>query len=111
VATEFIGQIIVIYHPTAVAAGYTPVLHYHTGQVACRFTELIRKLDPRTGQVVEEKPTFLKTGDAAIVRMEPLHPIALEAFAEFEELGRFAVRDMGTTVAAGIVKEITKKGP
>jgi elongation factor 1-alpha len=111
IAKEFIGQIIVIYHPTAVAAGYTPVLHYHTGQVACRFTELIKKLDPRTGQVVEEKPTFLKTGDAAMVRMEPLHPIALEMFSEFEELGRFAVRDMGTTVAAGIVKEITKKGP
>jgi elongation factor 1-alpha len=45
------------------------------------------------------------------VRMEPLHPIAVEIFAEFEELGRFAVRDMGTTVAAGIIKEITKKGP
>jgi len=111
VAKEFIGQIIIIYHPTAVAAGYTPVLHYHTGQVACKFSELIRKIDPRTGQVVEEKPTFLKTGDAAVVKMEPLHPIALETFSEFEELGRFAVRDMGTTVAAGIVKEITQKGP
>jgi elongation factor 1-alpha len=111
VAKEFLGQIIVIYHPTAVAAGYTPVLHYHTGQVACKFTELIKKIDPRTGQVVEEKPTFLKTGDAALVRMEPLHPIAVETFSEFEELGRFAVRDMGTTVAAGIIKEITKKGP
>ena len=111
VANEFIGQIIVIYHPTAVAAGYTPVLHYHTGQIACRFTELLRKIDPRSGQVVEEKPTFLKTGDAALVRMEPLHPISVEAYTEFPELGRFAVRDMGTTVAAGVVKEITKKGP
>ncbi|MEM2947351.1 MAG: translation elongation factor EF-1 subunit alpha [Candidatus Bathyarchaeia archaeon] len=110
VAREFIGQIIVIYHPTAIAAGYTPVLHYHTGQMACRFTELIRKIDPRSGQVVEEKPSFLKTGDAALVRMEPLRPIAIEAYSEFSELGRFAVRDMGTTIAAGIVKEITKKG-
>ncbi len=110
VAREFIGQIIVIYHPTAIAAGYTPVLHYHTGQIACRFTELIRKIDPRSGQVVEEKPSFLKTGDAALVRMEPLRPIAIETYAEFSELGRFAVRDMGTTIAAGIVKEITKKG-
>ncbi|UCF44759.1 MAG: translation elongation factor EF-1 subunit alpha [Candidatus Bathyarchaeota archaeon] len=110
VATEFIGQIIVIYHPTAVAAGYTPVLHYHTGQIACRFTELLKKLDPRTGQVVEENPSFLKTGDAAWVRMEPLRPIAIEDYKEFPELGRFAVRDMGTTVAAGVVKEITKKG-
>lgn len=111
VAKEFIGQIIVIYHPTAVAAGYTPVLHYHTGQIACRFTELLKKIDPRSGQTVEEKPAFLKTGDAALVRMEPLHAIALETYQEFPELGRFAVRDMGTTVAAGVVKEITKKGP
>jgi elongation factor 1-alpha len=111
VAKEFIGQIIVIYHPTAIAAGYTPVLHYHTGQIAVRFVELIKKIDPRTGQVSEEHPSFLKTGDAAWVRMEPLHPIAIEPFTEFPELGRFAIRDMGTTVAAGAVKEITKKGP
>jgi elongation factor 1-alpha len=111
IAKEFIGQIIVIYHPTALAAGYTPVLHYHTGQVACRFTELLKKIDPRSGQTVEEKPSFIKTGDAALVRMEPLHPIALEVYTDFPELGRFAVRDMGTTVAAGVVKEITQKGP
>jgi len=111
VAKEFIGQIIVILHPTAIAAGYTPVLHYHTGQVAVRFVELIKKLDPRTGQTVEEKPSFLKTGDGAVVRFEPLHPIAVEAYTDFPELGRFAIRDMGTTIAAGVVKEITKKGP
>src|SRR4030066_546915 len=110
IAKEFIGQTIEIYHPTAVAAGYTPVLHYQPGQIACKFTELLKKIDPRSGQVVEEKPTFLKTGDAALVRMEPLLPIAVETFSDFEELGRFAVRDMGTTVAAGIIKEITKKG-
>ena len=111
VAKEFIGRIIVILHPTAIAAGYTPVLHYHTGQIAVRFVELIRKLDPRTGQTVEEKPAFLKTGDGAVVRFEPLHPIAVEAYADFPELGRFAVRDMGTTIAAGVIQEITKKGP
>jgi elongation factor 1-alpha len=110
VAKEFIGQIIVIHHPTAIAVGYTPVLHYHTGQIACRFTELIKKIDPRTGQVVEEKPSFLKTGDAAWIKLEPLRPIAVEAYQEFPELGRFAVRDMGTTVAAGVIREITKKG-
>ena len=104
------GQIIVINHPTAIAAGYTPVLHAHTVQVACRFTELITKLDPRTGRVVEEKPDFLKTGDGAVVRFEPLRPVALEVYSEFPELGRFAVRDMGQTIAAGVVKEISKKG-
>jgi len=110
VAKEFIGQIIVIYHPTAVAAGYTPVLHAHTAQIACQFKELIKKLDPRTGRVVEEKPAFLKTGDGAIVRFEPLQPISVESYAEFPEMGRFAVRDMGRTIAAGVIREITQKG-
>lgn len=109
VAEEFIGQIIVIYHPTAIGAGYTPVMHTHTAQVAVRFEELIAKLDPRTGQVVEEKPSFLKTGDAALVRFRPIRPVAIEEYSKFPEIGRFAIRDMGTTIAAGIVKEITKK--
>ena len=72
--------------------------------------ELISKIDPRTGQVVEEKPAFLKTGDGAVVRFKPLTPIAVEAYTDFPELGRFAVRDMGTTVAAGVIKEVTIKG-
>ncbi|MEE9586035.1 MAG: translation elongation factor EF-1 subunit alpha [Nitrososphaerales archaeon] len=110
IAKEFIAQIIVVYHPTALAAGYTPVLHAHTAQVAGTITEIIAKLDPRTGQTTEEKPKSVKTGDAAQVRIQPLRPLCLETFKEFPELGRFAMRDMGTTIAAGVVREITEKG-
>ncbi len=86
------------------------MLHSNTGQISCRFKELISKLDPRTGQVVEKNPAFLKTGDGAVVRFEPIQPIAVETYSEFPELGRFAIRDMGTTVAAGVIKEISVKG-
>jgi len=106
VVNSFLGQIFVIYHPTALAQGYTPVLHIHTEQIAVRFAELVSKLDPRTGQVIEEHPSYLKTGDAAIVKFEPLQPVSLEVFADIPQLGRFAIRDMGTTIAAGIVKQI-----
>jgi elongation factor 1-alpha len=110
IAKEFIAQIIVVYHPTALAAGYTPVLHAHTAQVAGTITEIISKLDPRTGQPMEEKPKSVKTGDAALVRIQPLRPLCVETFKEFPELGRFAMRDMGSTVAAGVIREITQKG-
>jgi elongation factor 1-alpha len=100
---------VVIYHPTAIAVGYTPVMHIHTAQVAVKFVELIAKIDPRTGQVVEKNPQFLKTGDIALVRLAPLQPTALEPYSQFPELGRFAIRDSGMTIAAGIVKEITQK--
>lgn len=109
VAKEFEAQIIVIHHPTAMAPGYTPVLHAHTAQVAATISEFVAKIDPKTGGVVEEKPKFLKTGDAAIVKIKPVRPLAIETFKEFPEIGRFALRDMGTTIAAGIVKTITEK--
>lgn len=108
VVEEFIGQIFIIHHPTAIGQGYTPVMHVHTAQVAVTFLELLAKINPRTGEVMEENPSFLKTGDAALVRLRPIRPVSLEEFKEFPEIGRFAVRDMGTTIAAGVVKEITK---
>ncbi|MDG6933322.1 MAG: translation elongation factor EF-1 subunit alpha [Nitrososphaerota archaeon] len=109
VSKEFVAQIIVVYHPTAIAAGYTPVLHAHTSQVAATISELVSKIDPRSGQVTEDKPKSLKTGDAAIVKIKPVKPICIETYKEFPELGRFALRDSGRTVAAGIVKEISVK--
>ena len=110
VVKEFIGQIIVIYHPTSIAQGYTPVLHAHTAQVAVKFAELQKKINPRTGEVIEENPSFLKTGDSALVKFQPIRPVVLELYSEIPQLGRFAIRDMGTTIAAGVVKEITQKG-
>jgi len=108
-AKEFEAQIIIIHHPTAMAPGYTPVLHAHTAQVAATLSEFVAKIDPKTGGAVEEKPKFLKTGDAAIVRIKPVRPLAIETFKEFPEIGRFALRDMGTTIAAGVVKSIIEK--
>jgi elongation factor 1-alpha len=106
VAKAFKGRIFIIHHPTAIGEGYTPVLHLHTAQVAVRFDKLLAKLDPRTGQTVEENPAYLRTGEAAVVRFVPLQPTAMEPFKDFPQLGRFALRDMGTTIGAGIVMEI-----
>ena len=107
VAEEFKAQIIVIHHPTAMAPGYTPVMHCHTAQVAATITAFESKIDPATGGTSEENPKFLKVGDAAIVRIKPVRPTCIETFQEFPEMGRFALRDMGATIAAGVVKEIT----
>jgi elongation factor 1-alpha len=110
IAKEFTARIKVVFHPTAIAAGYTPVLHAHTAQVAATISELIVKMDPSSGQPTENNPKTLKTGDVADVKITPLRPLVLETFKEFPELGRFALRDMGSTVAAGIVTAITQKG-
>ncbi len=108
VAKEFTAQIVVLYHPTVITAGYTPVFHCHTASVACTIEEIIAKVDPRTGAVIQEKPDFIKQGDAAKIRVKPLKPFVIEKQAEFPELARFAIRDMGATVAAGICLDVVK---
>ncbi len=102
VAKEFTAQIVVLQHPGVITVGYTPVFHCHTAQVACTFLELQKKLDPATGQVKEENPDFLKTGDAAFVVVKPTKPMVIEKIKDIPHMGRFAIRDMGQTVAAGM---------
>ena len=104
----FTAQIIVLNHPTSIPVGYTPVMHAHTLQVATKFLELKKKLDQRTGQVIEENPQSLKKGDAGIVELQPIKPSSIEVFKEFPPLGRFAIRDMGQLIAVGVVQAINK---
>jgi elongation factor 1-alpha len=106
VAEEFTARVFIIWHPSAVTVGYTPVIHAHTASVAARIVEIQAKLDPRTGQVVEKNPQFLKMGDAAIVKFKPIKPMVIEKFSEFPQLGRFAMRDMGKTIGIGVVIDV-----
>jgi elongation factor 1-alpha len=109
VAKTFTAQIAVLNHPSVLTIGYTPVFHCHTAQVACQFTELVKKIDPKTGETKEQNPQFLKTGDIAVVKVTPTKPLVIEKAKDFPQLGRFAVRDMGITVAAGSVIDVEKK--
>jgi elongation factor 1-alpha len=109
VVTEFTAQILVLYHPTAISAGYSPVLHTHTAQVPVRVKKILRRLDPKTGATAEENPATIKQGDAAIVLLEPLKPLSIEKSDEFPQLAGFAIRDMGSTIAAGRCIDLVKK--
>ena len=106
VAEEFTARVFIIWHPSAITVGYTPVIHAHTASVAARIVEIQAKLDPRTGQVIEKNPQFLKAGDAAIVKFKPIKPMVIEKYSEFPQLGRFAMRDMGKTIGIGVVIDV-----
>jgi len=108
VVKEFTAQIVVLQHPSVITAGYTPVFHCHTSSIAGTIEEIIAKIDPKTGQVAQEKPDFIKAGDAARIKVKPLKPMVIEKQSDFPELARFAIRDMGMTVAAGVCLEIVK---
>ena len=108
VAKEFTGQIIVLQHPTVITKGYTPVFHINTAHVAGKITEIVKKIDPKTGATVAENPDMLKSGDAAVIKVQPTQPVALEKQADYPQLAKFAIRDMGKTVAAGICIDLVE---
>jgi len=107
-AGSFVAQVIVLNHPGQISAGYTPVVDCHTSHIACKFMELLAKIDRRTNKTVEDSPKFVKTGEAAMVQLIPTKPLVVESFAEYPPLGRFAVRDMRQTVAVGVIKAVDK---
>ncbi|MEK6874766.1 MAG: translation elongation factor EF-1 subunit alpha [Nanoarchaeota archaeon] len=109
VASEFTARIVVLNHPTVITIGYTPVFHVHTAQVACQITEITNTLNPATGEKLADKPDFIKNGDVAMVKIKPMQPLCIEKQSEIPQMSRFAVRDSGSTVAAGMVIDLVKK--
>jgi len=109
VVTEFTAQVVIMSHPSVVTVGYTPVFHIHTAQIACQFVEIVKKLDPATGNEVTENKDILRNGDAAIVRLRPVQPLVIEKSTEIPQMSRFAIRDSGVTVAAGMCLDLVKK--
>lgn len=108
-AESFNAQVIVLNHPGEIKAGYAPVLDCHTAHIACKFSELLQKIDRRSGKSLEDNPQMIKSGDAAMVCMVPSKPMCVETFSDYPPLGRFAVRDMKQTVAVGVIKSVAKR--
>jgi elongation factor 1-alpha len=107
-ANSFNAQVIILNHPGEIRKGYTPVLDCHTAHVACRFNELVEKIDRRSGKKMEDNPEKVKSGDACIAQLVPSKPMCVEPFTQYAPLGRFAVRDMRQTVAVGVIKSVEK---
>ncbi|MGM5481539.1 MAG: translation elongation factor EF-1 subunit alpha [Nanobdellota archaeon] len=105
VVSEFTGQIVILNHPSVITVGYTPVFHIHTSQIACQFTELVKRVSPEPA----DNPDFLRNGDAGVVKIRPTTPLVLEKKEEIPQMANFAIRDSGKTVAAGMCIDTVKK--
>ena len=54
------------------------MLDCHTAHIACKFSELVEKIDRWMGKSIEASSKFVKSGDAAIVKLVPRKPMVHE---------------------------------
>jgi elongation factor 1-alpha len=105
VAKEFLALIIVL-GKTAIKKGNIPIFRCGTANVPCKITEIVSKVDPKSGTIISEYPTLLEEGEAGRIRVAPTEPMVAEKQSEIPQLGRFVVRDNGATIAAGIILDV-----
>lgn len=109
VVKEFTGKVIILESPTYITPGFTPLFHCQSAHVPGEVVELQQKIDSRTGETIEEGPEFLKKGEAGVIRVKPSQPMVMERASDIPQLGRFAVRHGGRTIAAGICMDLVPK--
>jgi elongation factor 1-alpha len=109
VAETFRAQIVVMQHPSVITAGYTPVLHAHTAQVACTVESVDRTLDPASGETAEENPDYIESGDAAVMTLRPQKPLSIESSSEIPGARELRYPRHGQTIAAGKVLDVTEQ--
>jgi len=109
VVEEFTGKVIILESPTYITPGFTPVFHCQSSHVPGEIVEIKQKIDSKTGQAIEEKPEYLKKGEAGVIRVKPSKPMVMEEAGGIPQLGRFAVRHGGQTIAAGVCTSLVPK--
>ncbi|KAI8916190.1 P-loop containing nucleoside triphosphate hydrolase protein [Gorgonomyces haynaldii] len=104
--TRFEAQLVIMDYPSIMAAGYSAVLHMHTATEEASIVALLHRIDKKTGKKSKKPPPFMKQGDSTIVLLEVQQRICVETYADYPQLGRFTLRDEGTTVAIGKVTKL-----
>lgn len=69
-------------------------------------SKLVSTLNPKTGEVMKNRPRCLVKGQTAVIEINAARGICLEEYSRCRALGRVALRESGRTIAVGIVTEI-----
>ncbi|XP_076874765.1 HBS1-like protein isoform X2 [Brachyhypopomus gauderio] len=104
--SRFRARILLFNIEVPITQGFPVLLHYQTVSEPATIRKLISVLHKSSGEVLKKKPKCLSKGQNAVVEIQTQRPVALELYKDYKELGRFMLRYVGSTIAAGVVTEI-----
>jgi elongation factor 1-alpha len=103
-AKDIEARIRILWHPTKMTPGYSPMIHIGEKSLRCVLSRIIEKASG--DEKPKSPPDSLTSGDDALVRLQLEQAVALEVFQENRILGRLLLRDHGLTVAGGTITSI-----
>lgn len=104
--TKFEAQIAIVELKSILSNGFSCVMHLHTAIEEVKFIELKHKLEKGTNRKSKKPPAFAKKGMKIIAVLETTEPVCAETYADHPQLGRFTLRDQGTTIAIGKITKL-----
>lgn len=105
----FEAQIRILDLKNILSAGFNCVMHVHSAIEEVTFAALLHKLQKGTGRKSKAPPGFAKKGDSIIARLEVIGgagAVCVEKFEDYQQLGRFTLRDQGQTIAIGKITNL-----
>lgn len=104
---KFTAKVIVFDLKRPVLTGTKVVLHRGRINTPAKITKIVSSINKANGEVIKKKPRHLVSGQAAVleIALEDGKYIPLEKFRDNKNLGRFVLRTMGYTIAAGVVDD------
>lgn len=104
--TRFEAQIAIVELRSILSNGFSCVMHLHTAIEEVKFVELKHKLEKGTNRKSKKPPAFAKKGMKIIAVLEANEAVCAETYNDYNQLGRFTLRDQGTTIAIGKITKI-----
>jgi len=104
----FDAQVVMLDLKSIICAGYSCMLHLQAMAEEVTIKALICLVDKKTGEKSKTRPRFIKQDQVAIARFTANHPICMETFKAHPQLGRFTLRDEGTTIAIGKILKVVE---
>ena len=91
--------------PQFITAGFEAVCHIHTDIVQITLDKILEVLGPKK----EKNPKFVRAEQMVRCIIKFDHPVCVETFESFPQLGRFIIRHESMTIAVGVVDSLPKR--
>ncbi|XP_055329394.1 HBS1-like protein isoform X3 [Paramacrobiotus metropolitanus] len=105
-ATRLRARIALFTPKVPLLAGQECVFHNQSYTESCVIKKILTQINRNTGEVQKKNPRALTKNTSGEVEILLQRPVCAELYSASKELGRFMLRDAGSTIAAGLITEI-----